>query len=182
MLKKILPVAVALVLIALPLAVRWAYYYEGQYEPGEVVRPDLAEIVAPTPDLESFADRHRAASPGVILVDRGHANRFEMAELSVLQARLSARGQRLETVEAVEDLNEQLGEYFGVEDGEGALIAELDEDGSAYEAGLRAGDVITEMDEERIEDKGDVAELLADKDEGDEVKIEVLRKGSKKTS
>jgi hypothetical protein len=94
--------------MAVPLALRWAYYYEGEYEPEEVVRPDLAEIAAPTPDLESFADRHTAVSPGVIVVDRAHANRFEMAELSVLQARLSARGQRLETVETVEDLNEQL--------------------------------------------------------------------------
>jgi C-terminal processing protease CtpA/Prc len=78
------------------------------------------------------------------------------------------------------DLNDQLGEYFGVKDGEGALVAELDEDGSSYEAGLRPGDVIIEMDGEAIEDKGDVSEFLADKEEGDEVKIEVLRKGSKK--
>ncbi|MGB2696996.1 MAG: PDZ domain-containing protein [Candidatus Zixiibacteriota bacterium] len=78
------------------------------------------------------------------------------------------------------DLNDQLGEYFGVKGGEGALIAEVDEDGPGYEAGLRAGDVIIEMDGEAIEEKGDVSEFLADKEEGDEVKIEVLRKGSKK--
>lgn len=77
------------------------------------------------------------------------------------------------------DLNEQLGQYFGVEDGEGALIAELDEDGPAYEAGLRAGDVIIEMDGEKIEDKEDVLDVLSDKEEGDEVNILVLRKGSK---
>jgi S1-C subfamily serine protease len=79
------------------------------------------------------------------------------------------------------ELNEQLGEYFSVEDGEGALIAELDEDGPAYEAGLRAGDVIVEMDGEKIEDKSDISYVLSDKEEGDEIKIEVLRKGSKKT-
>ena len=78
-------------------------------------------------------------------------------------------------------LNEQLGEYFGVEDGEGALIAELDDDGPAYDAGLRAGDVIVEMDGDNIEDKGDVFDVLSEKDEGDEVKIEVLRKGTRKT-
>jgi serine protease Do len=79
------------------------------------------------------------------------------------------------------DLNEQLGEYFGVMDGEGALVAELDDDGPAYDAGLRAGDVIVEMDGDNIEDKGDVFDVLSEKDEGDEVKIEVLRKGSRKT-
>ena len=77
------------------------------------------------------------------------------------------------------DLNEQLGQYFGVQDGEGALVAELDEDGPAYEAGLRAGDVIIEMDGDKIEDKSDVSDVLSDKEEGDEVAIRVLRKGSK---
>lgn len=79
------------------------------------------------------------------------------------------------------DLNEQLGEYFGLEDGEGALIAELDEDGPAYEAGLRAGDVIVEMDGEKIEDKEDVSDVLAHSEEGDKVRIEVVRKGSSQT-
>lgn len=79
------------------------------------------------------------------------------------------------------DLNEQLGEYFGVKDGEGALITELDEDGTGYKAGLSAGDVILKMDGNKIEDKSDVSELLADKEEGDEVKVEVLRKGLRKT-
>jgi serine protease Do len=75
------------------------------------------------------------------------------------------------------DLNEQLGQYFGVEGGEGALVAELDQDGPAYKAGLRAGDVIAGIDGAKIEDKEDVSEALAEKEEGDEVKIEVLRKG-----
>ena len=77
------------------------------------------------------------------------------------------------------NLNEQLGGYFGVADGEGALVAELDEEGPAYQAGLRAGDVITEMDGDKIEDKSDVLDVLSDKEEGDEVTIQVLRKGSK---
>jgi serine protease Do len=77
------------------------------------------------------------------------------------------------------ELNEQLGQYFGAEDGEGALVAELEEDGPAYEAGLRAGDVIVAMDGEKIEDREDVLDVLSDKEEGDEVTIQILRKGSK---
>ncbi len=79
------------------------------------------------------------------------------------------------------DLNEQLGEYFGLKDGEGALIAELDEDGTGYKTGLRAGDVILEMDGKKIENEEDMSDALSDKEEGDEVKIDVLRKGSRKT-
>lgn len=75
----------------------------------------------------------------------------------------------------VQDLNEQLGEYFGVKDGEGALVTEVDEDGPAYEAGLRAGDVIVKVDDEEIEDVDDLTDEISDKEEGDKVAIEVIR-------
>ena len=75
----------------------------------------------------------------------------------------------------VQDLNEQLGEYFGVRDGEGALITQVDEDGPAYEAGLRAGDVIVEVDGEEIEDVDDLMDVISDKEEGDKVKIKIVR-------
>ncbi|MCK4385106.1 MAG: PDZ domain-containing protein [candidate division Zixibacteria bacterium] len=75
----------------------------------------------------------------------------------------------------VQDINEQLGEYFGVKDGEGALITEVDEEGPAYEAGLRAGDVIVEVDGEKIDDVDELMDEISDKDEGDKVKIKVIR-------
>jgi hypothetical protein len=107
-LKKVLLVILALVLLALPLAARWLYFYEGRYEPGKVARPDLAQIEVPPSGVESFADRYAALAPGVILVDVAHSNQFEMAELAVLRARLSSRGQRIEPLVAAEDLGDQL--------------------------------------------------------------------------
>jgi len=75
----------------------------------------------------------------------------------------------------VQDLTEQLGEYFGVEDGEGALVTEVEEDMPAYKAGLKAGDVIVEVDGEDIEDTEDLTDAISDKEEGDKVKIKVMR-------
>jgi len=76
----------------------------------------------------------------------------------------------------VQDLTEQLGEYFGVEDGEGALVTEVDEDMPAYKAGLKAGDVIVEVDGEDIEDTEDLTDAISDdKEEGDKAKIKVIR-------
>jgi serine protease Do len=75
----------------------------------------------------------------------------------------------------VQDLSEQLGEYFGVEEAEGALITEADEDGPAYEAGLRAGDVIVEVDGDEIDDVEELREEISDKEEGDKVQIKVIR-------
>jgi serine protease Do len=75
----------------------------------------------------------------------------------------------------VQDLSEQLGEYFGVKDGEGALITEALEDGPAYKAGLRGGDVIVEVDGVKIEDVDELRDEISDKDEGDQAEIKVIR-------
>jgi hypothetical protein len=106
--KKMLAVGLALILLILPLAIRWLYSYEGIYKPGKVTRPDMSGIEAPTPETSLFADGFLASPPGTILVDLAHDNRFEMAELSVLQARLSARGQQIEAVQTTDELSEKL--------------------------------------------------------------------------
>jgi len=81
----------------------------------------------------------------------------------------------------LEGLSEQLGDYFGVKDGEGALISEVEEDSPAEKAGLEAGDVIVKIDGEEVEDPGDVVEVVTDKEKGDKVEVEVLRDKKKKT-
>lgn len=75
----------------------------------------------------------------------------------------------------VQDLTEQLGDYFGVEDGEGALITEVEEDTPAEKAGLRAGDVVVEADGEDIDDTGDLREIISEKEEGEKVEIRIFR-------
>jgi hypothetical protein len=92
----------------LPIAVRLLFFYEGVYVPGTVTRPDVSAIELPVPDISPFVDSFDVSTPGIILVDLAHENRFEMAELSVLQARLSARGQQIEVVPSADELKAQL--------------------------------------------------------------------------
>ena len=73
------------------------------------------------------------------------------------------------------DLGDQLGEYFGVERGRGALVTEVEEDSPAEEAGIKAGDVIISVDNEKIADSRDVREVVRDLDTGDEVEVVVIR-------
>lgn len=108
MLKKAIIILLALVLLIAPLVVRWLTYYEGTFVPGKVARPDLAGIDEPLPEIRPFADVAVSENRGTVLVDLAHGNRVQMAELSVLQARLAARGHRLQPVFDVEDLAEQL--------------------------------------------------------------------------
>ncbi len=55
----------------------------------------------------------------------------------------------------VESLTPQLGEVFGVKDGEGVLIRSVEPGSAAAKAGLRAGDVIVRVGDEAVADASD---------------------------
>ena len=80
----------------------------------------------------------------------------------------------------LDDLNEQMGEYFGVDDGQGALITEVIEDTPAAKAGLKAGDVIVKLGDDGIGSAAAVHKALAGTEAGQEIKVEVKRHGKGK--
>jgi C-terminal processing protease CtpA/Prc len=73
------------------------------------------------------------------------------------------------------DLSEQLQEYFEVENG--VLIEKVIEDSPADKAGFQAGDVITEINDKKVEDYDDLVRILNFYDPEDKVKIKYSRKG-----
>jgi serine protease Do len=81
-----------------------------------------------------------------------------------------------------EDLNGQLGTFFGAPDGEAILVREVNPGSPAEKAGLKAGDVITSFNGERIRTLGDLREKLSAKREAKDkdrtVKLGVLRNKS----
>lgn len=85
-----------------------------------------------------------------------------------------------------EDLNGQLGTYFGAPEGEGVLVREVNPGSPAEKGGLKAGDVITSVNGDRIHSVGDLREKLSTRhDENSEksstVKLGVLRNRSEVT-
>jgi S1-C subfamily serine protease len=79
------------------------------------------------------------------------------------------------------DLTPQLGQYFGVEDGNGVLIREVDKDSPADKAGLKAGDVIVAIGDEKVADSRDVSDLIHDQKAGTAVEIGIIRDHNPKT-
>jgi serine protease Do len=79
-----------------------------------------------------------------------------------------------------EDLSGQLGTFFGAPDGEGILVREVNAGSPAEKAGLKAGDVITSLNGERVRTVGDLREKLSAKrdEKGTSVKLGVLRNRS----
>ena len=71
-------------------------------------------------------------------------------------------------------LTGQLANYFGVEGRDGLLVTSVAENSPAAKAGLRAGDVVTEIDGTRLKNAGELSRALNRKDEGD-VSLTVVR-------
>jgi len=81
----------------------------------------------------------------------------------------------------LQELNPDLAEYFGAKPDRGALITEVEDDGPADKAGLKAGDVLLSIEEEDISEPSEIADILAEYEEGDIVKVEILRKKETQT-
>jgi len=78
------------------------------------------------------------------------------------------------------ELTEQLGEHLRVEGRRGLLITSVTKDSPADKAGLRAGDVITQVDNEQTARVGDLTRLLNRRNEG-EVELKVIRDRKERT-
>jgi serine protease Do len=72
----------------------------------------------------------------------------------------------------IQTLSPQLAEYFGVKDG-GVLVANVTKDSPAEKAGLKAGDVITSLDGDRVDDAGALMNELREK--SGEVSVGIVR-------
>ncbi|MFQ5707212.1 MAG: PDZ domain-containing protein [bacterium] len=80
----------------------------------------------------------------------------------------------------IQELNGDLAGYFKVEEHGGVLILKVLEDSPAEQAGLKAGDVITKLDGEEVSNPDELIDLLKEYDEGDEVRVDFVRKGQAK--
>ena len=75
-----------------------------------------------------------------------------------------------------QELSGQLARYFKVEDG-ALLVTEVESDGPAARAGLRAGDVIVKFNGKAVTDGDDLRRTLGDAPSGTDVTVTVQRDG-----
>lgn len=61
----------------------------------------------------------------------------------------------------------------------GAVVRSVNEESAAEKAGIKEGDIITEVDNKKIETPAELSEALKDKKPGDKVSIGYLRDGKK---
>ncbi|PSJ21590.1 serine peptidase [Halomonas sp. ND22Bw] len=81
----------------------------------------------------------------------------------------------------IQPVSRELAESFGMDNPEGALIADLDPEGPAAQSGLQAGDVILSVDGETVDRSSKLPRLIGHVSPGGDVAITVLRDGERQT-
>jgi serine protease Do len=115
----------------------------------------------------------RRIEPGVNFAPRAFDFNFEMPDFIFGSTPLLGI--------SAEDLNGQLGAYFGAPGGEGVLVREVRSGSPAEKAGLKAGDVITRVGDQTVKTVSQLRERLRDKRDEKTVQLSLLRKGSSMT-
>lgn len=77
----------------------------------------------------------------------------------------------------VQDVTQELAESFGLKELKGALVSDVDKKGPAKKAGIKRGDVIVKYNGKEVPDVAHLRNFVATSTPGEEVEIEVLRKG-----
>lgn len=81
---------------------------------------------------------------------------------------------------SAESLTDQLAEFFGVKDSKGVLVASVEENSAASKAGIKAGDVIVGIDNEKVDSVRALVKALSGKTEGT-VAVKLVRNRAEQT-
>ena len=74
----------------------------------------------------------------------------------------------------VENITPQLGEFFGVKNGNGVLVRSVEKGSRAEKAGFRAGDVIVKVNDQAVHDTSDFTHAVKSRS-GNSVSVAVIR-------
>jgi serine protease Do len=82
---------------------------------------------------------------------------------------------------SVQDVTDDIAKSFQLKESSGALVSEVFKGDPADKAGLRTGDLITEVNGKKIKDTHELLLTIASFHVGDKVEIKALRDGQEKT-
>jgi serine protease Do len=75
----------------------------------------------------------------------------------------------------ISDVTPDNAKFFHLDKAAGALISDVQPDGPGAKAGLKTGDVVTELDGKKIADSGELQMLVGQKRPGDTIHLQVVR-------
>ena len=83
---------------------------------------------------------------------------------------------------SIGEINSQMARELGMNKIEGVFVSQVAKGGAAYDAGIRPGDIITEVEGIKINSSPELQEMVSQRRPGDNVNITYRRKGTKPKS
>ncbi len=102
------------------------------------------------------------------LPDNDFGNRIDIPSISIYTISSSLGMQ-------TENLTPQLGDFFGVRNGEGVLVRSVEKGSAAGKAGIKAGDVVVKIGDEKLSDRSDLARIMRKHRSGGKLPVSVVR-------
>jgi len=120
-----------------------------------------------------LADKHKEfsmTSPDIhINIPEIHVPDIDIPRIEMMTVTSSMRSGL-----TLENITPQLGEFFGVKNGNGVLVRSVEKGSRAEKAGFRAGDVIVKVNDEAVHDTSDFTHAVHSR-EGKSVSVGVIR-------
>ena len=149
--------------------------------PGRMVTLGLSRNGQPLELKVQLVDKHKemASWPkhGDMRVDVPpiHVPDIDIPAMNMVVVTSSARSGLM-----VENITPQLGDFFGVKDGNGVLVRSVEKGSRAEKAGFRAGDVIVKVNNQAIHDTSDFSHAVKSRS-GNSVNVSVMRDKKEQT-
>jgi len=149
--------------------------------PGRVVTLGLSRNGQPMELKVQLADRHKESwagpKPGDVHVNIPpiHIPDIDIPSMNMVVVTSSARSGLM-----VENITPQLGEFFGVKDGNGVLVRSVEKGSRAEKAGFRAGDIIVKINNQPVHDTSDFSHAVKSRS-GNSVSVGVVRDKKEQT-
>ena len=144
--------------------------------PGRVVSFGLSRDGQPVTIKVQLADKH---SEFAMMHPKAKEYRFEMPNMPPMPEVdfpsinvVVTQSERSGVI--VENITQQLGEFFGVKNGNGVLVRSVEKGSRAEKAGFRAGDVIIKINDQAVHDTSDFAHAVKSRS-GNSVSVGVIR-------
>ena len=81
----------------------------------------------------------------------------------------------------IQDLNDELKEYYGLKNQKGVLVTQVFEGDPADQAGIKPNDIITAVEGQEVETGRELSRIVANTPVGQKARIDLIRNGQKKT-
>jgi serine protease Do len=142
--------------------------------PGRLVTFGLSRDGQPVTVKVQLGDKHKEYSgPDMkdwhIDVPEVHVPDIDIPSINMIMVTTSARSGLM-----IENITPQLGEFFGVKNGNGVLVRSVEKGSRAEKAGFRAGDVIVKVNDQPVHDTSDFSHAVKARS-GDSVGVGVIR-------